>query len=141
MRIKEKIGDFGNKIHFIYDSDDQLIEEQTFGRGWFGLYYTKLPITTMQYQYDENGYLIETTYSSQTQIYWSMKHYYNAKGFIEKEIQNSDRGEDLINYEYNDKGHRIAEEGVLSGGHKYRNTWEVDTNGNKIPMSECHYDY
>ncbi|MBT4753441.1 MAG: hypothetical protein HN982_13785 [Candidatus Marinimicrobia bacterium] len=140
MKVIEGLNDFGQKVDKIYNEKNQLIEEQTFGK-MLGLFKTKSPIDTMKYEYDYNGFCVKTIYASRKETYWTKKHFYDSNGLKIKDIQIDDGGEGYVNFEYDENGYCIAEEGVLSGGHKYRNTWKVNSNGNKIPMSDCHYDY
>ena len=64
---------------------------------------------------------------------WKTKH-------LVKAVQIDDDGEGYVDYEYDEKGHCIAEQGVLSGGHQYRNVWKVDNDGNRIRGSKIHLD-
>ena len=69
---------------------------------------------------------------------WKKEHYYSKDGILLKQVTISEYGKDYVNFEYDKKGRIIAENGILSSGHKYRNEWDYDLEGNKI--NECHFD-
>ena len=133
--VEEKIP--RGKIVRIFDSNSNVIEKQEFYK-IFGLFYR--PSHIFKYEYDQNNGKIKSfNFSSDGTQLLEIQHYYNEKGQEIKCITISKNGKGITVYEYDNEGRKISEEGRLIGGHKYRNQWSFDSNGNKSDI--LHLDY
>jgi hypothetical protein len=136
MKTIKGVNESGDKIKQVFNVRGQLVEEQIYMK-MFGPFSTKF---TEKYSYDADGSRIETTCWEKGRLLWTKKHYYNSEGQLIRDVQVDDSGEGFVEYEYNDNGHRIAEQGKLAGGHQYRNEWKVDADGRRARGSDIHYD-
>lgn len=141
MKVIIKINSIGWKIIKTYNDSDQLVKEQDYGKYLYYFRFIFPPFNTTIYIYDDLGLLISTQYYWFKKVEWTKFHQYNDKGKRVKEITSSSKGKDYLYFIYNEQGHCIGNRGELSNGHKYGNSWEVDNDGNKIPMSNEHSSY
>jgi hypothetical protein len=98
LLIEERTYNTDGKIHriskYIYNSENQLIKEESYNRDKID--------ATITYEYDGNGNRVKEITSNSVTVYK-----YMGKHLIEEETTNETIGkEEKITYKYNDKGQR-----------------------------------
>jgi len=117
--------------HFVGNTisraDDEVLIEEDLQEYLLNRYKTE-QLTEIEAQ----SIILQLKTLSSADLYESNKKimHWLSDGFIlkredrqQKDIQIDDSAEGYVNFEYDENGYCIAKEGMLSSGHKYRNTW------------------